>query len=102
MTDGTSTSYFRGRKLQSRPLTLPATHRGVVVQREDDAPRVTADIIAEVDEAPAEGTMEVVAEFKELMVWGHESLVDAGEDVYVRGLEEWVGLAAKVSLQIDR
>lgn len=42
------------------------------------------------------GSMEVQAEFDEVVVWGHESLAEAGGDAYVRGVEEWIGFAGRV------
>ena len=40
------------------------------------------------------------AEFNEIMVWGHESLPDAEDDPYTRGIEEWIQLAEKVWYKI--
>jgi hypothetical protein len=41
--------------------------------------------------------VEEVASFQQVMVWGHEAIVYAGEDCYVRGVEEWIGFAESVS-----
>jgi len=41
--------------------------------------------------------LEEQAEFEDVMVWGHEVVVDASEDCYVRGVEEWIGFAESVS-----
>jgi ribonuclease H2 subunit C len=40
--------------------------------------------------------MEEVGEFSEILAWGHEAVVD-GDDIYVRSLEEWIGVAESVS-----
>jgi ribonuclease H2 subunit C len=40
--------------------------------------------------------MEEVGEFSEVLVWGHEAIVD-DDDTYVRSLEEWIGVAESVS-----
>ena len=40
--------------------------------------------------------MEIQAEFDEVIVWGHESLAEASEDAYVRGVEEWIALSERV------
>lgn len=40
--------------------------------------------------------LEEVGEFREMLVWGHEAVAD-GEDMYVRSVEEWVGVAESVS-----
>lgn len=34
--------------------------------------------------------------FEEIVVWGHEAVMDEG-DPYVRGVEEWIGFAEAVS-----
>ena len=40
-------------------------------------------------------TMEVIANFDEVVVWGHDEVV--GEDnEYVRGVEEWIAFAEAV------
>ena len=54
----------------------------------------------EEDEGKDEGVkvMEEQAEFDEIMVWGHEVVVDAAEDCYARGVEEWIDFAESVSL----
>jgi ribonuclease H2 subunit C len=52
--------------------------------------------IEEDEEEQETGILEEKATFNNVMVWGHEMLVDK-EDVYVRALEEWVGVAESVS-----
>jgi ribonuclease H2 subunit C len=39
--------------------------------------------------------LEEQSEFDEIVVWGHEAIMDEA-DPYVRGMEEWIGLAEKV------
>lgn len=52
-----------------------------------------------VDEAGEEevhlGRLETKAEFAEFVVWGHETVNDAGNDVYTR-MEEWIGVAESI------
>ena len=36
--------------------------------------------------------LEEIGTFDEIMVWGHEQM-PAGDDVFVRGIEEWIGFA---------
>jgi ribonuclease H2 subunit C len=36
--------------------------------------------------------MEAKATFNEVVIWGHEMVPD-DEDVYVKGMEEWIGFA---------
>jgi ribonuclease H2 subunit C len=38
-----------------------------------------------------------LATFNKIVVYGHEVQPDAQEDVYVKGIEEWIGLAGAVS-----
>jgi hypothetical protein len=38
-----------------------------------------------------------LATFDKIVVYGHEVQPDAQEDVYVKGMEEWIGLASAVS-----
>lgn len=110
----TKTSYLRGRKLRGRTLRLPANYTGLVLQKTDKvlptthtqmggkAPSAEALRAMEEDEcAGREGEVEVKmverrAEFGEVVVWGHESVPEA-DDVYVRGVEEWIGFAEAVS-----
>jgi len=42
-------------------------------------------------------TMQQIASFDKMTVWGHESLPSETDDVYMRGIEEWVKLAQTVS-----
>jgi ribonuclease H2 subunit C len=39
--------------------------------------------------------MEEQSVFDDIMVWGHEAVMDES-DPYVRGLEEWIGFAEQV------
>lgn len=40
--------------------------------------------------------MEQVGSFEEIVVWSHEAVPES-EDVYVKGIEEWIGFAESVS-----
>ncbi|KAH8895741.1 ribonuclease H1 small subunit [Thozetella sp. PMI_491] len=98
--DGSKTAYLRGRKLHGQTLKLPEGYRGAVVAKtETQPPRhqewAHADDQEREDE-PEVGTLETKAEFSEVVVWGHETGTDAGADPYVRGIEEWIGLAEQI------
>lgn len=113
--DGKNTAYFRGRKLHGQAVKLPAAYRGVVGVRRD-SPREQArssgsgappaEAIVDVDATAAEqeaqrqrldtGRLAVLAEFDEVVVWGHQSTADAATDPYVRGLDEWLALSEEV------
>ena len=102
----TSTAYFRGRKLQGKTVKLPAGYRGVVVAAASTAASSSSSTETEpVDEqeqqkdAPGESTeLSVQADFDEVVIWAHEATADAAADPYVRGMEEWLGLADQVRL----
>lgn len=80
----------------------------MVLQRRDDpaGSRRAVDANAGGDDdvvelGPETGTMQVTAEFDEMVVWGHEAAVDAAGDPYVRSMDEWLEVSGKVrSLRI--
>lgn len=47
------------------------------------------------EEEPEVKIMEEQSIFDEIIVWGHEAVMDES-DPYVRGLEEWIGFAEQV------
>jgi ribonuclease H2 subunit C len=48
----------------------------------------------DVEETPEEVKIaDQVGEFDEVVVWGHGGEVEAGQDMFVRGMQEWVGFA---------
>ena len=97
-------SYFRGRKLRGRDVKVPAGWKGVVVQDngalQQKIRRGGVDEDVEDNEGEEEGEVKILEElggFDEIVVWGHESVGGAGDDSFVRGLEEWVGFSEAVS-----
>lgn len=97
--DGTKIAYFRGRKLQGKTIKLPTQCRGVVVERKnDEAPPAEAVVDVENRDDPPErvGSMQVTAEFDEMVVWEHENMNDSTGDPYIRGMEEWLQVAEQV------
>ena len=113
----TSTAYFRGRKLQGKSLKLLSDYQGVVLEKTDQPfqqqPKIPTveqlrrleegdnDEMDVVEEEPVEvKVMEQIAEFDEVVVWGHEMLPE-DDDIYVRGAREWIGFAEAVSSQSD-
>ena len=109
--DGTSTAYFRGRKLQGRKIALPAGYIGAVLQKtdtlviekpepaavrqEEDDENLMEDITAQPEKIETR-VMKQQSSFGEIMVWGHEMVPEDG-DVYVKGVQEWIGFAEAVS-----
>ncbi|RGP80112.1 ribonuclease h2 subunit c [Fusarium longipes] len=95
--DGTELAYFRGRKLQGKVVKLPEVCRGVVVERvPEQDPETTIEQSDQDAEQEQTGSMQVTAEFDEIVVWGHETVADASVDPYVRSMEEWLQLADKI------
>jgi ribonuclease H2 subunit C len=47
---------------------------------------------------PETASMQVTAEFDEIVVWGHEAEGNAHEDPFIRSVEEWLDLAEKVTM----
>lgn len=92
-----SHAYFRGRRLHGTTLKLPENYTGAVVQTtEKTLPQKARR--AEDDEENEEEQVEVkiaetLGEFDEVVVWGHGGVVDEKEDVYVRGVREWIEFA---------
>jgi hypothetical protein len=112
--NGTKTSYFRGRKLYGRATKVPKGYKGVVLVGSQEilenkkengvdqsrGPDREENIEEEDDDEEEEEVkiMEEVGEFDEVLVWGHEAIVD-NDDTYVRSLEEWIRVAESVSLR---
>ncbi|MCJ1454305.1 hypothetical protein MMC28_004657 [Mycoblastus sanguinarius] len=103
--DGKLETYFRGRKLRGKEIRVPEGYRGVIVKG-DEAERGT-DMKNErrmQREEDEEGevepkTLREVGSFNEIVLWGHESVVD-GDDAFVKGLGEWVGFAEAVVVDL--
>lgn len=109
--DGTQTSFFRGRKLLGRTVAIPEGYEGTVLAKTDklvqEKPNAAAQAAMEGD-GDEEDTemiarqevetkvMEQQGRFEEVVVWGHEA-VPEDEDLYVKGMQEWVGFAEAVS-----
>ncbi|KAF7870013.1 hypothetical protein EAF04_004797 [Stromatinia cepivora] len=101
-------AYFRGRRLIGRKVKVPEGWRGVVLRvGEEIMPRESNaedERLGDEDEEGDDGEEKDVetkmvdeeGTFDDLMVWGHECLVDASGDMVVRGIEEWVGWASAI------
>jgi len=109
--DGTSTSYFRGRKLRGRTLKLPEGYAGYVLQKTDKTveqkpaskphTHVDFETVERVDDELDEENenevklMEQRGTFDEIVVWGHE-VAPEEDDEYVKGVQEWIAFAEAV------
>ena len=63
-------------------------------EHKEDSKQAGSDEDEGDDEEQEEPTkiMEEVAQFDEMQIWGHETM-PAEDDIYVRGMEEWIGFA---------
>ncbi|KAK4246614.1 ribonuclease H2 non-catalytic subunit-domain-containing protein [Corynascus novoguineensis] len=97
---GARTAYFRGRKLQGTAVKLPDGYRGIVAVTsapEQPSRRSEEPEVVDLEQSePPHGSLQVQAEFDEMVVWGHEQPVDAAADPYLRGAAEWLALAEKI------
>ncbi|MCJ1385580.1 hypothetical protein MMC17_008703 [Xylographa soralifera] len=112
---GRKMAYFRGRKLLGRDVKLSDSYRGVIVCETDrvlpqsESPNASGcdarantnanataedeeDEDEEEDEVEPIKILEEVATFDDIVVWGHEQ-VPGEEDVFVRGVQEWIAFA---------
>ncbi|OBW64858.1 MAG: 40S ribosomal protein S8 [Aureobasidium pullulans] len=104
----TNTAYFRGRKLHGKTVNLPEGYRGAILQKTNTilpptiTPSTSTSLEDEEDASSSSSTPETkilqeVATFDKIVVWGHEVQPDGQEDVYVRGVSEWIGLATAMN-----
>lgn len=70
---------------------MPEGYKGVVV--EEGGRMIEEGMEGREEEVRA---LEEVARFEELVVWGHE-IVPEEDDVFVKGVEEWISFATAVS-----
>ena len=113
---GTQMAYFRGRKLKGRDVKLPKGYRGMVVEKDasngeasarpgekqhlrqkgDDRGEKNGD--DDDDEAPSVPVhkLQQTAVFDRMVIWNHET-IPGDDDVYIRGLNEWIDFAETVS-----
>ncbi|KAL2266877.1 hypothetical protein VTJ83DRAFT_4154 [Remersonia thermophila] len=113
--DGTTfTAYFRGRKLCGKNIKLPQGYRGVVAVPSPDetaeAPENVKKVqVIDLEAAEPEGGMpeaqsslQVQAEFDEMLIWGHDVAVDSADagggvaDPYMRAVGEWLAVAERI------
>jgi ribonuclease H2 subunit C len=80
-------------------LKIPVGYKGVVLSATNDVlpnkELAKAETEEDEEEKPEVKIMEEQSAFDEIMVWGHEAVMDES-DPYVRGLEEWIGFAEQV------
>lgn len=104
--DGKTVAYFRGRKLHGKQLRVPKGYRGLVLASTDRILPIVAQSPKDGDrdneddedgeDVPEVQVVEEMSEFDNIMIWGHEALADE-TDPYMKGVEEWVSFAERVS-----
>jgi len=102
---GTHHVYFRGRHLLGKPIPLPENYTGAVLHITDkQLPQQRAQALPSNsdDEEDGDGVevkiAEQVGEFEEVVVWGHGGEVDGNGDVFVKGINEWIGFAESMHM----
>ncbi|KAK6431330.1 hypothetical protein LTR95_012513 [Oleoguttula sp. CCFEE 5521] len=108
--NGTSTAYFRGRKLRGKTVKLPAGYEGALLEKTEKQiiakPAPPAfDENGELEEIVAvqdfeSKVMDRKASFEEVVVWGHDALPEDGDE-FVKGLGEWIGFAEAIHTYDD-
>lgn len=94
-------AHFRGRKLYGRSAKIPEGYRGILVRSTDracDKFQRIDDLDDKEDEEMSIEARKLVeeAEFEEIVVWGHEVLPADLDDVYIKGIKEWIKFAEQV------
>ncbi|GAB1316744.1 hypothetical protein MFIFM68171_06954 [Madurella fahalii] len=100
-TDGTSTAYFRGRKLEGKTVKVPEGYRGVVAvtpvgEEQPGRPDEGEVDVIDVDALLPTSSMQVRAGFDHLVVWTHGTADAASTDPHTKGIDEWISLAEKI------
>ena len=86
--------------MHGRALKIPAGYKGVVLSATEEVLLKKGGEEEEEEEEPDVKVMEEQSVFEEVMIWGHEAVMDES-DPYVRGLEEWIGVAEQVCREGD-
>src|SRR5579862_1200824 len=109
--ENTSISFFRGRKLCGKTVDLPKDYSGIhFIHRSSRTGNVyrTVDTLAQIERArygeeddDEDDAVEKVhwqsSEcFKTITVWDHHVLPESKQDHWIRGVEEWIVMAAAV------
>jgi hypothetical protein len=78
--------HFRGRKLLGQVVHLPEGYHATAL-------RVTQDSLETHPDGDSAKQADPVVEIDKIVVWKHESLADAAEDPYLKGMGEWMEFA---------
>lgn len=102
--------YVERKKIRDRVKRANLTHQqtGAILQKTNiilantTTTTTTSDSLEDADEEqqdsiPETKVLQELATFDQITVYGHEVQPDAQEDVYVKGINEWISLAGAVS-----
>ena len=93
---------FRGRRLLGRRVPMPDGYAGHIISLTPGVGQcergLDEDVGAEVEEQSLGNQLVALAQFDELLVWGHEQVPEEWNDPVVRSLGEWVAFAGRVNL----
>lgn len=72
----------------------------MIVQRQEGAASKEAENLdddqADGSDDAQEGKLQISGEFRDMTIWGHESVADSSSDCHIRGMEEWMQVSRKV------
>lgn len=84
-----------------KKVAVPKDYRGsVVIASASKAPAkaLSSSYCEDDDSEEAEEELQTLKEigtYDDIVMWGHESLAE-GDDIFVKGLEEWIGFSRSV------
>lgn len=101
--DGKPEAYFRGRKFKGREVKVSPGYKGLIIKAEAKSrwdeqrlERMTTDLKEATETAEGDlKFLEKVGTFDEVVIWGHEATAE-NDDVFVKGLGEWLDFAQSV------
>ncbi|PUU73520.1 ribonuclease H2 non-catalytic subunit-domain-containing protein [Tuber borchii] len=103
---GTKVAHFRGRKLVGKGVSLPEGYSGHVLTVTDEVPTGAIEkskrnrpVVEEEDGEEGKGEVKIfkgLANFSDVVVWGHDIAPEEGREYVVKGMDEWIGLASKI------
>lgn len=85
-------------------MPVPAGHAGAVLKITSDKiekPKHEDEEEEEADVSEDTFAVEEVSTFDSVMIWNHETVPESSEDPYIKGVEEWIGMAEAVSDSYD-
>lgn len=91
--------------MKGKEIRVPAGYKGIVVkeakegkdtEKDSDKQNIRDGEDFEEEEEEQANMLQDLGSFDEVVLWGHESIVES-EDPFVKGMEEWISFAEAVS-----